>query len=486
MAYRHHLPLTLLLTAVLASCGQPPSETAAPQDGRQVNAQGAWHLAPLTAEEREADDFDSQLARLAETHPNFAGYTLDSDGAITLRLVKHGGDLPGQRVGQIAQALKALLDNNPRASVRYDDDGRIIPVKRVKPEFVTVKHNFTALYKAKIKARSELLRTGLAVSSYISDADGVLVLSARNPQALETLRAKVKELGYPDDLVRFDIIDAGPELSLRANFPYPIGGIRISGSPDPTVNYKLCSIGTNVRFTGTANGLTNPQGFLTARHCTPTVGAYDNFVFYQVGTRIGKEAIDPRPILQTTPGCAGNESGQVSQCVRADVVFATYEVDSNIGRIARPFESVNQDDVTVVNGVPNAYTVTAVASRPAVNSIVTKVGATTGWTKGKVVDDHTDFAVDNPNVGTYVVLDSVQVGRLNPTDTYQLSAGGDSGTAWFIRNALNVNDYNVQLAGIHFAGNSSSASWFSPVENIRQDYAGLGSFTFCTTGGPCN
>lgn len=35
------------------------------------------------------------------------------------------------------------------------------------------------------------------------------------------------------------------------------------------------------------------------------------------------------------------------------------------------------------------------------------------------------------------------MGRLNATDTYQLSAGGDSGSPWFVRNASNVNDYNA-------------------------------------------
>lgn len=478
-------------TAVCRAASRPIirsgiSRPAQPQL-EDVRYRGLWVSASLTAQEHGAKDFESVLAQFSERYPQFAGYTLDAEGAVTMRLVKHGGDLPGQRVGQIAKALKEVLETNPLTPALLLEDGTTVRVKRVKPEFVTVRHNFMALYKGKIKARTELLRTGLAASAYIRDHDGMLVVNAQDEQRLASLKQQVAALGYPDDMVQFGIDDARPEIRVDVQWAEPlspVGGLRINGSTTDA-NYYACSIGTNVRFTGTANGITNPQGFLTARHCTPTIGGYDNHVFYQVGRRIGKEAIDPRVISQDTPGCAGNESGQVSICVRADVAFATYEVPSNVGRIARPFESVNQKEVTVTNGTPDTYAVTAVAPRPGLGSVVTKVGATTGWTKGRVTDDHVDIGLTSPTGQKYVVLDSVLMGRLNATDTYQLSAGGDSGSVWFIRNASNVNDYNVQLAGIHFAGNSNSISYFSPVENIRTDYAGLGSFTFCVSSGSC-
>lgn len=486
MNSKRFLPAFFLVSVILSSCGQQNSlhsDFSLTAQGNNVS-NGSWVVAPLNDMERQAKDFESVLAQFAEQYPNFAGYTLDADGAVTMRLVKHGGDLPGQRVGQVAKALKELLITNQYTPVLFTEDGKTVRVKNVKPEFITVRYNFKELYKGKIKARGELLGLGLASSAYIRDSDGMLVLNARDEQQLVALKQKVTDLGYPEDMVQFGIDDSRPQINLEAQFPDPIGGIRINGSAtDP--NYYACSIGTNVKFTGTANGITNPQGFLTARHCTPTIGSYDNHVFYQAGRRIGKEAIDPTVISQTTPGCAGNESGQVSICVRADVVFATYEVPSNVGRIARPIESVNQKEVSVVNGTPNTYVVTAIAPRPGMNSVVTKVGATSGWTKGRVTDDKVDLGLTSPTGQKYVVLDSVLMGRLNSTDTYPISQGGDSGSAWFIRNATNVNDYNVQLAGIHFAGNGTSTAYFSPVENIRTDYAGLGSFTFCVPTATC-
>ncbi len=122
------------------------------------------------------------------------------------------------------------------------------------------------------------------------------------------------------------------------------------------------------------------------------------------------------------------------------------------------------------------------AARPAVSSVLTMVAATTGWTKGRVFDDHVDVAPANSRGGSYVVLNTVEVRRLNQTDTYTVSAGGDSGGAWFIRNATNINDFNVSLAGIHYAGDGAGRAVFAPVENIRLDFTGLGTFTFCPSG----
>jgi hypothetical protein len=422
MRHRYQCLALALIAAAFTACGTNQPVASGPNTAESQGAnQVAWLVAPLTAPDRDDSDFDSVLAGFSEQYPSFAGYTMDTDGAITMRLVKHGGDLPGQRVGQIRKALLELLTTNSRVSVLYGDDGKPVAIKRVKPEFIEVKHNFADLYKGKIKARAELLRLGLASSSYINDADGMIVLSARNACALRVLRDHMSALGFPMDMVRFEIGEFRTQVSLEGTFTNPIGGIRITNTSNtPTSG---CSIGVNVRFNGTANGLTNPQGFLTARHCTGVVGAFDNYVFNQGGSRIGKEALDPAPISRDTPGCAGNETGQSVQCFRSDVIFATYEVATNVGRIARPVESQGQKEVGVVNGVPNTYTVTSVAARPAVSSIVTKVGATTGWTKGRVVDDHIDIYLNDARVGQYVVLDTVEVGRLNPTDTYTISAG---------------------------------------------------------------
>ncbi|MVN86432.1 hypothetical protein GO986_06600 [Deinococcus sp. HMF7620] len=486
MNVKSHASVFLAVSLLVSSCGQQVSPESSSDLTAQKNDKGpsntSWLSSQMTAAERQAQDFDSALAKLAEQYPNFAGYTMDEQGAVIMRLVKHSGDLPGQRVGQIAKALKELLDSHKLTPTFYTEDGRAVKVKRVKPEFIEAKYNFLGLYKGKIKARSQLLAKGYAVSSYIRDSDGVLVFTASGPEKLEALKQTVASLGYPNDMVEFQVSDLKPQLDVESRFDPPLGGVRIRDINN-TVS-SGCTLGTNVRYTGTANGITNPQGFLTNRHCTPFPGQYDNYAFTQGGVRIGKEAVDPRLIQADTPGCSDDETGDTVSCVRSDVIFATYEVASNIGRIVRPFESNGQKTVGGTFTAPDAYTVTAVTGIPAVGSFLTKVGATTGWTKGRVVDTSIDVTITSLGGQRYTVLDGVEV---NSTSAYVISAGGDSGSPWFVRDGQNPSNYNVQLAGIHFAGDGQSRAVFSPIENIRQDFVGLGSLTFCNTvGQPCS
>lgn len=462
-----------LSICLLASCGQNSSQNT--QEEQQGSATSNSLIAPLSTN-TVVYDFDDALANLSRQFPNFAGYTLSMDGSLTLRLVKHGGELPGQRVGQIGKALKELLNNSPEAPVLFNEQGERIPVKHVKPEFITVNQGFANLYAWKISLRKDVLRTGIADELYIDQNRNKLMVSVANESKLAQLRDWLKSSRIPDAALEISITPVVAEKALTGLFRPPLGGVEINN-----IN-KNCTIGANVRYNGFINGTQSPQGFLTAAHCTPTIGMKDsNFAIQQGGYTVGYEQLDPPLRSATDSVCANDTTGAANPCRFSDVAFATYNIASNVGRIARPTEFNNNLDVPTANGEDAYYTVKDTVGRPAVDTIVTKVGRTTGFTKGKVVASQVDFNVNNPSSGqTYTVIGGVKVYRLS--DTYTLSDGGDSGGPWFIRSTT-ASDTNVTLVGFHTSGDGDGPgvyAHFSAVAGVQKDF-GTSTFQFCTT-----
>ncbi|WP_162865739.1 hypothetical protein [Deinococcus wulumuqiensis] len=462
--------MPIISLCLLASCGQNSGYNNPQQQIATITPNPS--LAPLSTDVA-VYDFDDALANLSRQYPNFAGYSLDMDGSVTLRLVKHGGDLPGQRVGQIAKAIKDLLNTSSEAPVLFNEMGARVPVKRVKPEFITVDQGFANLYAWKLGFRKDVLRTGIADELYIDQARNKVVLSVANESKLTQLKNWVRSAGIPDTAVDISVAPIVAEKPLTGLFRPPLGGVDINND---------CTLGTNVRYNGFINGTQSPQGFLTAAHCTPTIGAKDsNFAIQQGGYTVGYEQLDPPLRPATDSICANDTTGKPYECRFSDVAFATYNIVSNVGRIARPTEFNNNLDVPTVNGEDAYYTVKDTVGRPAVDTIVTKIGHTTGFTKGKVVASQVDFNVSNPSSGqTYTVIGGVKVYRLS--DTYTLSDGGDSGGPWFIRSAT-ASDTNVTLVGFHTSGDGDGPgtyAHFSAIAGVQKDF-GTATFQFCIT-----
>jgi hypothetical protein len=94
---------------------------------------------------------------------------------------------------------------------------------------------------------------------------------------------------------------------------------------------------------------------------------------------------------------------------------------------------------------------------------VDKVGRTTGWTHGNVLDTCAYITHSDPDVGSFKYLCQ------GLADYF--SGGGDSGSPVFSRNRTEVN-----LVGIHWGAFTSGQEEriFSPLANIRED---LGNIT---------
>ncbi len=217
--------------------------------------------------------------------------------------------------------------------------------------------------------------------------------------------------------------------------PVP-GGVQIAyGS-------SVCTMGPNI--VRSPAGHPDEHGFLVASHCSHTpFQPFDstNVTFYEQPYiapfqsvsyyRIGNKGIDTPlfPCVEDPNGCRNSDA--------ATALYHTY-ASGDTARIARPVGR-NNNTFTIDSSTPRFDMVPYMWEWVTDGEIVEKVGRSTGWTGGEVVDGCFTVKVDNPPPGY-----SIRCAMLVDAE----AGAGDSGGPVFTI----TNDPQVEIVGTVFAG----------------------------------
>lgn len=434
-------------------------------------------LYTLTSNELEergyAIGYDDILADISRKYPAFGGFYYDrTQNRISIFIADtYRGTVinslseaeRGRKLGLIrAEVLSFIQENHPdiiqnRPQVRFD---------RTPYSFVD------------LQSWRTLLRAGMGDTVnmlYIDQESRRIVIGYyANPNSLSETQRDVGALGgeqqrgrnraielinqlqIPSDAVK--LVPSGDAIltqTLSDTPTNPVGGYAWQSSATAVFPDRTCSIGLNVTY----NSLI---GFLSASHCTPTVGQNDNVQAYTNGRYIGFERYDP-----PSQNCLWTSL----PCRYADVAFFSYSVPSNRGRIARQRSFTRYD--RGVDSTNPTYSVTSVILRPSQGSRLDNIGSVGGWKFGYVTSPSVDKSGRSVTGGpAFLLLDAVLMENAGLTVT----CAGDSGSPWYSRNP----DNTVSFAGIQSIGDGNieirlnqpcySQAFFTPTTNINRTF----------------
>lgn len=273
----------------------------------------------------------------------------------------------------------------------------------------------------------------------------MLRLSVTTEGEIGAVRAVVSELQLPGSAVA---IEATPRItpatdSLTGIVRPTLGGLRIG------LTYALCTLGFKAKKTGAT------RYFVINAHCTQTIGAVNGDTVGQTGlptSPIGVEVADPALTVQS--GCP---FGYV--CRWSDAALIQYD-SAAVGTLYTIGQPINQSGSRVLTSSP-FYVVGEMANSALLSgTVLSKVGATTGWTSGTVGNTCFDYYSFGSAQG--IARCQYSVGAYG--------AGGDSGSPVFSYDALTGKAW---LAGVLWGVTGNSFS-FSPLDGIKTD---LGAMT---------
>jgi hypothetical protein len=421
-ADRHALRALLAATVLAAACRDEPSPVGpAPQpEGpalqRAQGAPSAGRVAP-----------DPQAA-LARDIPGFGGFFLDpATGAPTVYLTD---------VRQRGAAERALAQT-------LGEHGATPAQLRV----VQGDYDYQQLDGWLDQMASDALAVPGVVYVDLDEGRNRLRVGIETPGADAPVRGVAARHNVPSAAVA--TVAAEPIAftgSLTGAASPERGGIQIQSAVGIcTLGFNTWPVGSWYRF------------FVTASHCTKTRSVVDGTQFYQpnsfsASNFIGTEVSDP-PFFTYFPCPAGRK------CRWSDVARVRYSSGPSVdlGGIAR---TTGYGSLTI-NALNPVFNITAEKSAPTLYSVAHKIGRTTGWTKGIVVNTCTAVNVAYTNI-TLFCQDLV----------YAPSGPGDSGSPVF---AWSGSGSNVTLLGILWGGNGSTFA-FSRMSGIEGELGALTTF----------
>ncbi len=379
------------------------------------------------------DSQDGRLASLAKSLPGFAGWYLDPDGQLIVRVL----DPMSREAGDLETALRDVAGASEIRLMASDYD-------------------FASLHQWKKKLRPALRLPG-ALSLDIDEVGNQLVLGIAEHSSPAPFQDWARKAGIPSGAFR---VEAGERATLFASVrdkdPTPGGGFQIERRQGSQT--LACTTG----FLARRNGI---NGMVTAGHCAGNLGGVNNAAQHQGDTGdpiFSRENIDPSAF--TSGACP---SGEV--CRWSDASFHRLESGAPMGgfaTIARTKYSASLNGSIDLNPWGDAFKIRASETDLRVGDWVNKVGRSTGWTFGRIAQTCVDFIGNN---GVLLLCQHVVNGG---------AGQGDSGAPVFSYDIQR----NATLYGILWGGTASEGTYnFSPIDNVMAE---LGSLSFTETGPP--
>jgi hypothetical protein len=395
---------------------------------------------------------EAAFEEISATVPSFAGYFLEGDNLVVLLTD------PKQAAAAEASVRQAIAKRVPSGADARLDHPTIL-VRRAAYSFAQLRGwrdqiEQQALFGLSDAAWIDLNEAnnqvviGLADGSGKAEIEQALARLAVDPMAVTT-RVTGRDTPNETLLDRVRPVEGGL-----------VNGVAFTGGGSA---YPWCTYSFNARYNGV-------DVILTASHCTSSTYANDatTTVFYQdtvIGNnRIGTEWYDPgSPFLCLTP----TYPWLPVPCRYSDAAMIRYDAGVNyqFGLIARTtWRSTTWGDSgsTTIDGGNPQFHIGAEQEYPVAGQRVEKVGRTTGWTSGTVLEDN----------GTCVdTFGSDGVWRLCTYRADYYSDGGDSGSPVFIWPGGVA---NVTLTGIHWGRNPDAGySDFSPLGGVHEDFGSM-------------
>jgi hypothetical protein len=192
------------------------------------------------------------------------------------------------------------------------------------------------------------------------------------------------------------------------------------------------------------SGTTTKKGILTAGHCPETL-------YHKIGTRYVTLS---GPVVErnTRQAAVGTSAGKYDyQIMDTTGLVTSYTIE---------YQDKNGIPEFPASGTLNVVRVTAFNNQVA-GMVVCKSGAVTGVTCGKIVDGNALWK-DPAALGT-ATTGWIKVSHTNQFD---ISAGGDSGAAWFLYPGTAT---DINAVGVHSAGDGvgpNSIAIYMPIDYI--------------------
>jgi hypothetical protein len=371
------------------------------------------------------------LAQIGREIPSFGGFYREGDTLVGLVTdAAHRSAVEGR--------LWGLISSSPEASS---------PVSRV--AIRDARYSFAELATWRDLVFDEAMGKGEVVSLDLDERYNRIDIGIADGVAAERLRDRFASLGIPVEALN---ITRRARMTVASHsvrdYSRPVqGGYEVTTTDQFGILAEVCSLGFNAKLNGKNVVFTNS-------HCTKSTysldggGAYQDAIYYS--KFLGYEYSDPGPT------CGGG-------CRWSDAAAFRYQagVAFDFGYIARTIGTprliwAHDGPIDIDHSNPR-YKI-LVAGNPYLYETVDKIGRSSGWTRGEVLDTCEDFQGTDGYVRKCSVIASYY------------STDGDSGAPVF-----RVLGSGVKLVGINWGfDDNDQISAFSPMGNL---YADFGSFT---------
>lgn len=359
---------------------------------------------------------------LARAVPGFGGFYLNDQGTPIIYL-KNAAER-----GNAERALAPFFQAEGLSASQL----RVLPAK----------YDWDQLERWFAQASTEVLAVPGGVFVDADEASNRVTIGVERGAAAR-IRGVVARLGIPAEAVV--VQETEPirfAATLRSKVRPVVGGLQI--------NFPgfLCTLGFNAIRGG-------QNSFITNSHCTTKPGGVEGTPYWQplesvAPVQIGTEVSDPG-YFKNSNGCPAGRRCRFSDAARAAYASG---ITFSLGKIAKT-SGPNNNSITI-NG---SFSITAEGSA-SVGQNVSKIGRTTGWTKGPVTNTCVNVGVSGTNI--VQLCQNLVSAKL---------AAGDSGSPVF------KGSTNVTLAGILWGGNSSGTLYvYSPISNIEGELGALKTF----------
>jgi hypothetical protein len=441
MTMSRHAALALAAALSFAGCADDPTEVAIPDES------------PAPALQTTVIGLDAHYAALAREVPGFGGAYYDASN----RLVVH---MAGRELAVEADRIRDQL--RPRLRMpdrRATGDGGVVMASSAGQEIVLREATFDYGELVDFHGRAgSVLRVPGAVYTDIDESSNRLRIGVTSRADQAAFLRALGERGVPAEAVTFAVAPqirplASETLQDRVQ---PLGGGLQLVYPHPTPGFIfLCTLGFNVGGVWPGRSVSH---FITNSHCTMDQGALDGTPYHQQGIAlpddrylVAREVMDP-PYAP----CFGG----VAVCRWADAALARYETvrtPVKLGAIYRP-ESVNTGSLAIAQRGRSFFKITGEAPFAHMDDELSKVGRTTGWTRGEVFATCVHVLQEGSN--RVILCQDLVAADI---------ADGDSGAPVFMQHG---DSDAVTLYGVAWGGGTGLFA-FSGMENIHLE---LGAF----------
>jgi hypothetical protein len=396
---------------------------------------------------------DDQFYDIAKVVPEFAGLYADGDDGYVV---------------VATNPSRSNLESDVRAAIANEFGEKFVSNKSIR--FVSGEYSFSVLKNWYDDLSPKAFKIDGVIRSGIDEKLNKIKIGVaddvENPSlVVEEAKLLAQVVGIPQDTLIVSLVKR-PVVgtSLRDEVSPLAGGLQVEVDDG---SGGECTLGIIAERDDVV-------GFITNSHCTAASFGLDPSAdddFYQPTPTvefIGTEEIDPDPF---TTSCQHQPE---YKCRYSDSAFIDivwwWEGLSDRGSIYKT-EEINDDNYTIDGEFRIVDTHT-----PIMSETLHKVGRTTGWSNGTVIDT-CESILSNAGDGDVVILCTYFV----DTDHYDF---GDSGSPVFkVVNSPQTDD--VAIAGIVWGGVTDSVWAMSSSASVFHDLGSSADWEVCASGFSC-